>query len=42
MASIWTSAKPLTWYFTMSFSLNWRGFEGFEGWIVLDDVELLY
>ena len=28
MSSTWTSAKPLTWSLTTSFSLNWRGFEG--------------
>ena len=31
MSSIWTSAKPLTWSLTTSFSLNWRGVDLKDG-----------
>ena len=42
MSSTWTSAKPLTWSLTTSFSLNWRGvrlkggpFDGLQrGWLI--------
>ena len=31
MLSSWTSAKPLTWSLTTSFSLNWRGVDFEDG-----------
>ena len=31
MSSAWTSAKPLTWFLTTSFSLNWRGVDLKDG-----------
>ena len=31
MSSTWTSTKPLTWFLTTSFSLNWRGVDLKDG-----------